>query len=167
MRTRAGRIGVAPAAAVIFAFIHVSHAHAQESPSFVMERLTLAAGSQTLASPSFEATVTVGQEAPAGAASVCNTSWTNSLGFWSLLGDMPVPVVLTVAPNPGDPQAVVLTWSGNTPQFQVYRGFTPASLVAPGNLDQTVNVCTANDHNAGPIPALYYDVEDVSPALAP
>jgi hypothetical protein len=161
MRTRAGRTGAALAVTIVLGFTCSPRVQAQESPSFVMERLTLTAGSQTMASASFEATVTLGQEGPAGAASVCNTSWTDSLGFWSLLGDMPVPVVLTVAPNPGDPQAVVLSWSGNTPMFQIYRGFTPASLVSPENLSGTVNVCSADDPNAGPIAALYYDIEPV------
>jgi hypothetical protein len=164
MRTTAGRPGAAIAAAAILALIRVSPAAAQESPSYVMQRITLAAGSQTLSSASFDATATVGQEGPVGAASVCNASWTSSVGFWSLLGDLPVPVVLTVAPHPSDPQAVVLSWSGNAPQFQVYRGFTPASLVSPGNLEQTVNVCSADDPNVGPISPLYYDVEEFPPA---
>jgi hypothetical protein len=167
MRTRAGRFGAAFAAAVVLSFLRFQPAAAQESPSFVMERITLAAGSQTVASPSFEATVTLGQEGPAGAASLCNASWTDSLGFWSLKGDLPVPVVLTVAPHPADPQGVVLSWSGNAPQFQVYRGFTPASLVAPGNLEETTNVCSASDPNAGPIAALYYDVEEAPPTPVP
>jgi hypothetical protein len=167
MRTRAGLTGAAVTAAIVLTFVPVSRASAQESPSFVMNRITLAAGSQTIASPSFEATVTVGQEGPAGAASVCNASWTDSLGFWSVLGDLPVPLVLTVAPSAVDPQIVVLSWSGNQPQFQVYRGFSPQSLVSPANLDQTVNVCTANDPNASPFSSLYYDIEGVSPTPVP
>ena len=164
MRTHAGRLGAALAVTAVFtflSFLFIPQAAAQESPSFVMKRITLAAGSQTLDSPSFVATVTVGQEGPAGAASVCNASWTGSLGFWSLQGDLPVPVLLTVSPDPGDPQAALLSWSGNALQFEVYRGFTPASLVSPGNLAQTVGVCFASDPNTGPIPALYYDVESI------
>src|SRR5215831_11834539 len=100
MRTRAGFTGAAITAAIVPTLFAASPAAAQESPSYVMNRITLTGGSQTLDSPSFEATVTIGQEGPAGAASVCNASWTDSLGFWSLLGDLPVPVVLTVASSP-------------------------------------------------------------------
>ena len=160
MRARAALILVLP-------LLCCSRVAAQESQSFVMERLTLVAGSETIASASYETTVTLGQESVAGASSFCNASLTDSLGFWSLLGDLPVPIVLTVAPNPTDAQAVVLSWSGNTPSFQVFRSSTPASIVSPGNLDQTVDVCNAADLSFGPLVALFYDVEAVPPTPAP
>jgi hypothetical protein len=139
-------------------------ATAQESASFILERLTIAGASQTIASARYETTMTVGQESPAGAASICNVSLTTSLGFWSVQGDLPVPVVLTVTRNPGDPQAVDLTWSGNAPTFQVFRDYTPQNLVSLANLERVTALCSATDALAFQSNVVYYDVEAAPPA---
>ncbi len=139
-------------------------ASAQESASFVLERLTIAGASQTIASARYETTMTVGQESPAGAASICNVSLTASLGFWSVQGELPVPVILTVMRNPVDPQAIDLTWTGNTPTFQVFRDYTPQNLVSLANLERVTALCSATDALAFQSNAIYYDVEALPPA---
>jgi len=139
-------------------------ASAQESASFVLERLAIAGASQTIASARYETTMTVGQESPAGAASICNVSLTTSLGFWSVQGDLPVPVILTLTRNPVDPQAVDLAWTGNTPTFQVFRDYTPQNLVSLANLERVTALCSATDALAFQSNVIYYDVEAVPPA---
>ena len=136
-------------------------AAAQESASFRLDRLTIAGASQTIASNGFVTTVTVGQESIAGAASICNVSLTTGLGFWSVRGELPVPVILTVARNPIDPQAIDLNWTGNTPTFQVYRDYTPENLVSLENLERVTAACSATDPLAFQSNIIYYAVEAV------
>jgi len=135
----------------------------QESASYTLERLTIAGASQTIASARFETTITVGQESPVGAASICNVSWTDSLGFWSVEGELPVPIVLTVARNPVDPQMIDLAWSGNRPLFEVYRDYTPQNLVSLANLERVTALCSATDALAFQSNVIYYDIEAGSP----
>ncbi|HKQ98818.1 MAG TPA: hypothetical protein VJV75_13150 [Candidatus Polarisedimenticolia bacterium] len=137
---------------------------AQESPSFILHRLSIAAASQTIGSAHFETTLTVSQESPVGAASICNTSLTNSLGFWSVLGDLPVPVILTLRRNAVDPQAIDLTWTGNAPTFQVYRDYTPQNVVSLANLERTTALCSATDSLAFQSNVIYYEIEALPPA---
>lgn len=139
-------------------------ASAQESASYTLERLSIAGASQTIASARFETSITVGQESPAGAASICNVSWTDSLGFWSIEGDLPVPIVLTVARNPVDPLQIDLSWSGNASLFQVYRDYTPQNLVSLANLERVTALCSATDALAFQSNVIYYDIESAPPA---
>ena len=135
-----------------------SPAVAQESSTFVMERISVAVGATKSTSASFENTAVVAQESPSGANSFCNTGFVNSLGYWSVLGDLPVPIRLTVGINELDPGSLDLSWTGVDDVFQVYRAFTPEDILNPANLYQETMVCAAMDNNAFQSDIIFYKV---------
>ena len=137
-------------------------ASAQESASFVMTRVTLAATGSTAASPSFEMRVTLGQAVPVGAVSRCNDGYHQSAGFWSVLGDLPVPTLLLVNKDPGDPSGVVLSWTGTASQFDLYRSSAAVSVLDPINFVVSAFGCAISDFPPN-TPRTYYQVVPSGP----
>jgi len=140
----------------------VAPAAAQESGSFVMSRVTLAATGAVASSPRFDMRSTLGQAVPVGAVSRCNDGYHQTAGFWSVLGDQPVPTLLFVASDVANPGGVILTWTGSAPQFDLYRATTAPTLLDPGNFTHTVFGCTTAD--LPPVaPRIFYQVVPSGP----
>lgn len=135
----------------------IGPAPAQESASFVMGRVTLAATGTVSASPSFVMRLTLGQAGPVGAVSRCNDGYHQSAGFWSVLGDRPVPTLLLVTKDPGNPGGVFLNWTGSASQFDLYRSSAAGSLLDPESLVGSVFGCTRADLPPD-TPRTYYQV---------
>ncbi len=123
---------------------------AQTSTSFKM-RVSATAVGQTVsaASNNYQTTVVLGQESLAGALSFCNGGYRTSLGFWSVVGDLPVPIQLLVDKDPADSEMVDLSWSGADDGFEVYRATSPEDVVDPANLDSLSSSCAASDATHG------------------
>ncbi|MCP3979248.1 MAG: hypothetical protein GY716_07970 [bacterium] len=129
---------------------------AQESATYSMERLSTTALGGNASSPDYESTPLLGQQSPTGAVSFCNIGFTGSLGYWSILGDLSLPGILRVDKSaPIDP-AIDLQWSGNSAQFEVYRGFVAPGLVDAQNLFALTPLCSASDTQASEADVIYY-----------
>jgi hypothetical protein len=139
------RTGVLAALGLLLQVFAVPSTWAQQSPSFSNERITFSAGAQPLSSANYSTTITFAQEGPVGSASRCNNGLLQSTGFWSVLGETPVPVRLSLHKNGVDPVQVDLDWSGSSSQFTVYRAVFPAALVDPFNVLLTTSLCTLTD----------------------
>lgn len=134
----------------------------QESTSFRHERLTLASSAGPLSSASYVTTITFAQEGPVGSVSRCNNGFLQSTGFWSVLGETPVPVWLIVDKNGVDPTQVDLAWSGSSSLFTLYRGVVADSLIDPLNILLTTPDCAVTD--APPASAItFYLVRPTGP----
>jgi hypothetical protein len=131
-------------------------AGAQESASFVNERLEISATTTAASSASFETTLTLAQLSPVGSVSRCNDGFVGTLGFWSLLGHTDVPVRLRVGVGVPDPLTVNLDWSGADPLFRVYRGFAPVDLADPLHLHLETPLCSASDGMADESDLIFY-----------
>jgi len=131
---------------------------AQQSAHYSMERVTVAAVADTASSTHFTTTVVIGQESPAGASSFCNAGFRSSMGFWSILGDLPVPIVLQLGKQAGDPSTIDLIWSGADSSFAVYRSADAATVLNPENLFLEVPVCQATDLVTGTPNLVFYNV---------
>ena len=136
----------------------VRAAFAQSSATFAMKRLSIIAGSAIMTSAHFSTDMVGPQESPVGGASFCNVGSRTGLGFWSVLGRISVPIVLTARRSTVDPLDIDLSWSGAEPAFQVYRAFTPADVLNPGNLDRETSVCSATDTLASQSDLMFYNV---------
>lgn len=137
-------------------------APAQESQHYVMGRVTLSATGALASSPRFDTRVTLGQTVPVGSVSRCNDGYLQSAGFWSVLGDQPVPLMLFVTNDTANPGGVILTWTGSASQFDLYRSNAAASNLDPGNLTRTVYSCTTADMPPA-VPRIYYQVVPAGP----
>ena len=142
----------------VAATIGTDGAAAQESPNFVMKRVSLAGGAARLASADFEASLVVGQESPQGGSSLCNFGYTNSAGFWSVLGDLPTPIRLDIVHDDTNPDDIDLLWTGSVSVFQVHRDFSPESVVAPGNLYTETMECSLLEDDTIAADVIYYRV---------
>lgn len=141
----------------LIAFVSSGPARAQASTNFKMERVSVTAVGQTVSGASYQTTVVLGQESPAGAASSCNSGWRMSLGFWSVLADLPVPIRLLVDKDPTDSQVADLTWSGADDVFEVYRATSPQNVVDPTNPNFPAMECAASDATLA-VDILFYQV---------
>ncbi len=141
-------------ATVIFCVVVPSLA--QESANYSMDRISIAAVGSTTSSATFATTVVIGEDSPEGASSYCNSGFVNSVGFWSVLGDLPVPIVLAVDKAQGNPQGVELTWSGTNNLFQVFRSISPMDVLDLANLDVETASCSSNDSQSAAI--VFYKV---------
>jgi hypothetical protein len=130
----------------------------QESTSFRMERVTLASSADQASSTSFATSITLGQEVPSGSASACNIGYVQTLGFWSLFGNAPVPQLLRVEHDPLDPWGVRLTWSGSAASFEVFRSELPVDVEEPGNVILNTVACEATDSPPVEPELVYYRV---------
>jgi hypothetical protein len=137
----------------------VAPASAQSSAHFSMKRIAAVSGSATMMSTNFNTGVVGPQESPSGGASFCNFGNEVGLGFWSVLEDISVPIVLTGHRSQVDPLHVVdLSWSGDEPAYQLYRAYTPSDVFNPANLDRETAQCAANDELASQSNIIFYSV---------
>ena len=142
---------------VMLIVVAIWPATAQQSANFSMDRISVTAVANTASSTNFETTVVVGQNSPSGASSFCNTGFINSTGFWSVLGDLPVPIQLRVDKNT-DPTAVDLMWTGADDTFQLFRSTSPVNVTDPTNLQLETPLCDASDTDASGSNILFYNV---------
>jgi hypothetical protein len=133
------------ATVLLVAAFAASTLHGQESASFRHERLTLASSAGPVSSASYVTTITFAQEGPVGSVSRCNSGFLQSTGFWSVLGESPVPVWLIVDKNGMDPTNVDLAWVGSSSLFTVYRSDVAESLIDPMNVLLTTPDCAVTD----------------------
>ena len=160
-RPRTGRATVRVVALLLSAFGFAA-ASAQQSASFRVDRVTLAAGAGPISSASYVTTITIAQEGPVGSVSRCNDGFLQSTGFWSVLGESPVPVWLLVDKDDSDPPEVELTWSGSSSLFTLYRSGVAESLIDPLNVLLTTPECAVTD--APPAaPITFYLVSPTGP----
>lgn len=127
-------------------------------PTILADRVGAAAGAGVMTSGDFDARAVISQGTPIGASSICNSGVQASLGFWSVLGDLPVPIVLYARHNPSDPTHVDLRWTGADGGFQVFRAFAPQNVAVPANLDLNTSLCAATDTRGPEAGLVYYMV---------
>lgn len=133
-----------------------NHALAQESASFVMNRVSISATASHATSARFDLALTFGQEVLAGSASLCNVGFLQTLGFWSVLGSQDAPIQLQVSHGATDPAEVELQWTGSSDSFTVYRSDLPESVVGPPNVALITPVCAATDAPPVEVEIVYY-----------
>jgi len=143
--------------AAVLAHLLASSAVAQSSASY-STRVSWVGGSAPMVSTNFASTLVGPQASPSGAASVCNTGTEASLGFWSVLGRLSVPIVLTAQRGAADPLDVELYWSGADAGYEVYRAFGPLDVFNPANLDRETTLCSATDSLAFQSDLIFYNV---------
>ena len=124
--------------------------------TYVMTRMTTGAGAATMASSGYQTTLLVAQASPQGAGSACNSGSIDSFGFWSVLGDLPVPIILRVQRNGADPDAIDLAWTGTDSDFQVCRDVTPQNICAHPYAFTTD--CHYTDPGATAADAVFYSI---------
>ncbi len=127
---------------------------AQESTGYVMDRVTITSTADVALSASFQVAVTFGQQGPVGSVSICNAGAFQSTGFWSIIGDPPVPIFLDVLKDMVDPSSVDLSWTGAAPLFEIFRGEMADSVPAPANSVLTTSLCVGSD--SPPAGAIFY-----------
>ena len=110
-----------------------------------MERITIAASAGPVSSANFSTAVTFAQEVPVGSISRCNDGFLQSTGFWSVLGETPVPVFLFADKNDVEQTSVDLLWSGSSSEFTVYRSTFPDAVVDPLNEIVNTTLCATTD----------------------
>ena len=137
-------------------------ASAQESERYVMRRVTVAATGAAASSTTYDMRVTLGQAGPVGAVSRCGDGYQQTAGFWSLLGDQPVPNLLFVARDGGNQGGLVLTWSGSASQYDLFRSADPTAVLEPGSYVRTVRACSSIDLPPAS-PRLFYQVVPSGP----
>lgn len=121
-------------------------AAAQESASFRMERIALAASAGEATGPTWGTRVSLAEPlAVGGMASVCGAAWVHTAGALSALAAGPVPIRLTVDRPSTDPLQVALSWSGTASAFDVRRVFDAATIADPGSVAETVGACSTVD----------------------
>lgn len=124
--------------------------------NYVLDRVTVVAGSGSLSSTTLESKLIVGQESPGGGSSACNSGYRTSLGFWSVSGEMPVPIELAIRRSLSNPQDIELSWTGADPLFGVYRDSAPTDVANPVNLYHQTGLCVFTDEFAAQDPILFY-----------
>jgi hypothetical protein len=139
------RVALGAAIGLLFLASATPMASAQESASFRLDRITFTAAAEPVSSANYATTITIAQEGPVGSISRCNYGFLQSTGFWSILGESPAPVWLTVDKNGADPTQVDLGWSGSSSQFSLYRAESADSLAESYNLLTTTPDCALTD----------------------
>jgi hypothetical protein len=127
-----------------------------------MKRISIAGGAAQTTSIMFDNSVVAAQPSFVGAASFCSAGSVVSLGFWSLLGDIPVPIRLHAGVNPLNQVDVDLFWTGNEPQFALYRSVSPQDVLNPANLVLQTNACATTDSQVPLSDLVFYKVIPVS-----
>ncbi len=128
----------------------------QQSPNFSMDRISVVATSNASASVNFETAVVIGQDSPSGASSFCSEGFVNSTGFWSVLGDLPVPTILEVGKDSADQNVAELSWSGTEDVFQLYSSNLSTNIFDPANLTIETATCSAEDSQSAAL--IFYSV---------
>lgn len=135
-----------PLAAILVVTIAVTgKINAQESASFLIERVSVCSAAGDTASVNYVASLTLGETGPVGAASFCNTGFVVSTGLWSVLGGPTVPIRLYLEHNALDPVAADLTWSGGAAAFDIFRSTSPDNVLEPFHLLETTPTCRSTD----------------------
>jgi hypothetical protein len=137
---------------------HLDNFTLQALSPYSMDRVSVTAVGQTASSPVYTTIVVAGQDSPSGAASVCNTGYKMSLGFLSVMGNLPVPILMRVEREPSSASEVQLSWSGAEDYFDLYRAFNPQNIVDFQNLHSSPSSCTAVDANADEADIIFYKV---------
>lgn len=140
------------------ALFNLENGWPQESEHYTIDDLTVVSAAGRASSDRFEAVVTFAPGTPAGSVSACNSGFGASLGFWSALGDPPVPNLLFVALDEVDPTQTALSWSGSAARFDIYRSTSPQAVTDPLNLLATTTDCFAFDDKPMDGPIVYYNV---------
>jgi hypothetical protein len=148
--------------AVLVLALGVTPSFAQESPSFVMDRITFSSAAQQATSASFEMSVTFAQEGLVGSASLCNQGYVQNFGFWSVMGYSPIPVMLRAARNTANPFDVDLSWTGSATSFEIYRSTIPNGIIDPPNLAAVTSECSDTDTPPN-APIVFYLVVPANP----
>ncbi len=145
VRAVATRLATA-SAALVAAAVLAPAAAAQESASFRMERVALAASVGEATGPTRGTRVSLAEPlAVGGMASVCGAAWVHTAGALSALAAGPVPIRLTVDRPSTDPLQVALSWSGTASAFDVRRAFDASTIAGPGSVAETVGACSTVD----------------------
>ena len=120
--------------------------------------VTVTAGATITSSAIYENHVVVAQESPAGSISQCNTGFRMNLGFFSVLGDAPVPIILTARMNLSDTDAIDLQWTGSDDAFQIFRDVAPQDLLNPANFIHETVTCSATNLMTPSADVIFYKV---------
>jgi len=162
----AGRV-MTPALLVLLLFSACAPQYAQaSSANFRMQQSTFNGGGTTSVSPSgtnYRLTASLGQESVIGVSSSPN--YIVQSGFWSYFGSGLVPVLLMVQKNgviPADPD---LSWSGNNPNYMIYRSAGCATVFS--SLLTTVTPQSYTDAAPLAAPLVCYSVLATAPGPAP
>lgn len=138
----------------------------QQSENYRMERVAAVRGAVSATSATYAMHNVVAQESVHGINSSCEARLINGLGFWSLLGTQPAPIILKLAHGPGGPGEVELSWSGVEDSFRIFRDTVPEQLLDPINLVQEVAACGAADADAPAAGITFYRVVAGAPVPA-
>ncbi len=143
-----------------------------QSASFCMQQTTLNGGGTTSVSPTgsnFRLTASIGQESVIGVSASPN--YVLQSGFWSYYGSGLVPVLLTLDKDAAPDYFPRLNWTGNNPNYSIYRlnGATSASACATvfGNLLFTQLPRTYTDTAILAQPLTCYSVLATAPGPVP
>ena len=123
---------------------------------FEMKRVTVTGVADRLTSASYSMSVT--SDPIGGVTAVCPSGPVSTLGFWSILGSVEVPIRLMMQRNAIDANSVDLLWTGQSSSFEIYRSPSPINLVSPGNLYRSTSLCDDTDENAAAFQILYFKV---------
>ena len=80
-------------------------------------------------------------------------------GFLAFAGAHDVPIVLRLGKREADGAVVELFWSGQAPQFKLFRAGTPTDVTAPGNLLRTTTDCEQWDTDPSLFDLVFYKVK--------
>ena len=136
---------------------------AQESQDYRIDRVTATLGATVSESADYETRIVVAQESPDGIGSSCTSGTVNGLGFFSVLGARPAPIILTLKMSEVIPGAAHLSWSGVEERFEVFRGSSAEGLVDPANLYQQTASCGTIDGEPAVGGIVFYRVMAASP----
>jgi len=134
--------------------------------TFVLQQWTFNGGGQTSVSPSgsaFRFTTSIGQESTIGTSS--SFDYVVQAGFWSFLGSGLVPVILSGSKNLVQPANPDLSWTGNNPQYSIYRSTNCSNVFSTWLTSQSP---TAWTDSAPPVsPLVCYNVLATAPGPIP
>ena len=94
------------------------HAGPPSSASYVLRQSTVNAAGQVSASARFRLTDSLATASTVEASSA--PSFVLQSGFWGFVGSGPVDVVLAVDRNDANEDDIDLSWSGNSPPYDIY-----------------------------------------------
>ena len=144
-------------AGLLLAALAAGAAAAQQSETFSMERVTVTNAASPVGSSGYKGSLLLSQGTPAGAASFCNNGFVASFGYWSVMGDLPVPIVLRFERDPIRSHATRLKWTGADDEFQIYRSTDPQDVISAPHLNAEVATCEMGDADV-PAALFFYKI---------